>query len=470
MARYIPVGEPVNRSEEEGLRQLRDQLPEHYIIIGNFELQPPQRRNTLEYDAVVIGDGGVYAVEIKGWSGEIRADPRRWHLEWGRVVNPFILTEKKAKALRDLLARNIDGWPEEVFCEAVVFLPSPRVSIEGDDARHERLVRPDSIVEFFVERPKRRDTQKPAQEVSGELRERIRRLLVPIAEPRSTMAAIPDYEVEGELERGSAMYREFVGRHRLLRSRGRVRIKAYYLDMLLDRSERDATYRRVLRDIDALEALGDNPFIATAYEPIRDRVDDMLTFYVIMEWVGARTLGDYIEEHQGEAGSRAWEYARHLLGAVSFMHQRGIVHRNLHPGVVYLSRSTRMVPLKIADFDVARIDQMESIADGLPTIGTEGYRAPELLLGAEEYDQRVDVFSLGLILFELLTGHSFYEGEVFNIMHHARIWGEKCELVEDPEVRRALELMLELDPERRAARCEDVMGYFGKEKNPTKPS
>ena len=101
MARYIPVGTPVNRAEVEGLRQLRDRLPENYIVIGNFELDLQQRRNTLEFDVVVIGDWGVYAVEIKGWSGKIRGDTRRWTLQWGKVENPFIRAETKAKALRD---------------------------------------------------------------------------------------------------------------------------------------------------------------------------------------------------------------------------------------------------------------------------------------------------------------------------------------------------------------------------------
>ena len=116
MAKYIPIGEPANRSEADSIRALRDLLPEHYVVIGNFELQLPNRTNTFEYDAVVIGEYGLYAVEVKGWSGEIRGDLRRWYLDWGRVQNPLILTERKAKALRSFVSRAIqsrsaDGRP-----------------------------------------------------------------------------------------------------------------------------------------------------------------------------------------------------------------------------------------------------------------------------------------------------------------------------------------------------------------------
>src|SRR5690554_3765151 len=109
MAKYIPIGDPVNESEREGIRQLRDDLPDHYTVIGNFDLQLPRRTNTLEYDAVVVGEWGVYAVEIRGWDGPIYGDIRRWELDWGRVQNPFIMIEAKAKALRDMLVRAISA-------------------------------------------------------------------------------------------------------------------------------------------------------------------------------------------------------------------------------------------------------------------------------------------------------------------------------------------------------------------------
>lgn len=457
MAQYIPIGAPANRSEADGIRMIRDVLPEHDIVIGNFELQLPRRKNTLEYDAVVITDYGVYAVEIKGWGGKITGDVRRWQLKWGRVENPFIRIETKAKALRDLLARQIEGWPEQLYCESLVFLAGKNPRINLDDPRLDRLLVGEQVESFFEERAK---AVEGAVMLSPELKRQIADVIAPVASPRSVAVVVQNYEILAELERETEVYREYVARHTLLRTRSRVRLKVYALDPLMTTAQRDRALRRILRDIEALNALGDNPYVARAYD-MAQAMEDELLFYVVSEWVGSRKMGDFLSERQGSGfdDPSLWRIGEHLLRAVSFIHAQGVVHRDLHPGVIYMSDQDEKVPLKIVDFDFARIARMDSIADGLIRIGTEGYVAPELWFEDEVYDQRVDVFSVGAILFELLTGTPLNES-ASSLMRHEEVWQFKRMELPEGEIRDLFDHLLSYDPARRAPRLDEAIALF----------
>lgn len=461
MAKYIPIGEPVNESEREGIRQLRDELPDHYTVIGNFDLQLPRRTNTLEYDAVVVGEWGVYAVEIRGWDGPIYGDIRRWELDWGRVQNPFIIIEAKAKALRDLLVRSIPSFPEGLFCEAVVFLTHANAEVHVKDARNKRLLRPGELYDFFVDRDRIYEFG-PGVLIDKKKRQEVVDALIPLAQPSSPLPVIRNFEVLGELDSEGLPFREFVGRHRLLKSRGKVRIKAYTMDPLLSAQQQELEYNRALRDLEALIKLEDNPYVARPYEMLLDREDE-LTVYLISEWVGKRTLADYIENldyAQITARQRGEmrQFAQHLLIATSYMHERGIIHRNLHPKVIYLRHPDTGVSLKVADFDYARVSSLRSIAGEAGALGTQGYIAPELWM-RDEHDHRVDIFSVGAILFELFSGQKLYES-MSEMLEHERIWQRKSARVDDLELRDLLTQMLSVDPAGRQAAFERALAYF----------
>jgi serine/threonine protein kinase len=272
-------------------------------------------------------------------------------------------------------------------------------------------------------------------------------VLVPIAHPALQLVSVPGYEIEEELERQNTRYRDFIGRHRLLRSRGRVRIKSYTVDPLMGASARRGMLNRTLRDMEALQVLDGNPYVARAYEILQDQEDE-LVFYMVSEWVGSETLEDFIAEDGGRGGWQLWHYMEHLCLAVSSMHRAGIVHRGLYPGVVYLQPEGSEVPVKVADFDFARVDMLDSIAGELGEIGRDGYAAPELLLGEGEHDERVDVFSVGAILYELVTGRALYE-DVTWVLRHREMWQRQRLLVTDLEVRELLDGLLAAAPQER---------------------
>lgn len=439
MARYIPIGPPTNRSEKRGIRRLRDRLPDHFIVIGNFDLQLPRRKNTLEYDSVVIGEWGVYAVEIKGWGGRIEGDIRRWEMPWGRVQNPFIRNETKAKALRDLLVRNVDGFPDELFVESVVFLTPNDVDIRVDDPRNERLIRMSDVWQFFVEQ---HVENGPGVLEDHDLRERLCDAIIPRAEPGPTGPHIPNYNVEDKIGTESGDYEEYVGTHQLLSSREKVRIKAYSVDPLVEGEERQDQFARAIRDLEVLNQLERVAYVARGYDIFRDQEDE-LTVYSVSEWVGSETLNqhrrwaDEIGDCSRGEFRRRLEMGLHLTRAVHDIHERGVVHRNLHPEAIYLTEDDAAVPFRVADFDLSRIHHDRSISDHVDSLGTEGYVAPELW-NHEPHDHRVDYFSLGILVWELITGRQLFPN-LPALLDFERTWRDKSKAIPDEGVREALD-------------------------------
>ena len=461
MANFIPIGEPANDSERKGMRLLRDVLPDHYTVIGNFDLQLPRRKNTLEYDAVVVGEWGLYAVEIRGWGGDIYGDIRRWRLEWANVENPFIRIERKAKALRDLLVRSMDDFPDSVFCESVVFLTREDAVVHVEDERNRRLLMPGQTYEFFVDEARMYE-RGPGPLLDDETRQEIVDAIIPLAQEPSPLPVVPNYELECELDAEERPYCEFVGHHSLLQSRGRVRVKAYALDPLLSGERQELEYNRIMRDMEALISLEDNVYVARPHELIQDREDELI-FYLVSEWVSSTTLADYVAHKDYEAlepedHQEFRRFAKHLLQAISFMHEREIVHRNLHPKVVYLTRDGDDVPLKIADFDYARVANLRSITGELSDLGAEGYAAPEVW-SEDGYDHRIDLYSAGVILFELFTGR-FLFGGLSEMLRPAEVWREKRELVDDPELRDVLDLLISTEPKQRSRGLKEALELF----------
>ncbi len=457
MAKYIPIGEPVNRAEENGLRSLRDLLPDHYTILGSFDLRLKGRSGSLEFDAVVIGEYSVFAIEIKGWAGKIKLFQNKWELDWGRITNPFINLEKKGKALRTFLGQHVKNFPNFPV-ETIVMLPrSPQV--EGQVSRQDIVCGLTEILERFSNEEKMY-TLGPGPFLDTALKDSVVNALIPLSSPSSDLKVVSDYEILGEIESDKSEYREFIGRHQLLKSRNKVRIKRYAMDPLATIVDRHNSFERILRDMEAITELEENPYVARGYDIIRDR-DDELNFYLVGEWVGTRSLGSIAaEKHpifQGEERSDSIKrLAVHLLRGVQFMHQKGIIHRNLRSEVVYLTKDAA-IPLKIADFEFARISHLPTIL-GVEFLNPNACIAPELWQN-KNHDHRVDIYACACVLFEMFTGEKLSKSleSTFDPIEN---WRQKSQLLEDDSAQEILGLCLRNNPDERPT-IKELLTFFG---------
>ena len=133
--------------------------------------------------------------------------------------------------------------------------------------------------------------------------------------------------------------------------------------------------------------------------------------FLAMAWIGGETLADRLQE-SGLRPAEALRLTERLAEGLSAMHAAGIVHRDLKPSNVMLAGSDVEKAI-IVDFGVARVARLvdaSASAERGTHLGTARYMAPEQIRNARTVDGRADVFALGCILFEALTGRPAFEG------------------------------------------------------------
>lgn len=161
---------------------------------------------------------------------------------------------------------------------------------------------------------------------------------------------------------------------------------------------------RFLREARSMAALND-PYIIQIYY-IGD--DEGQTFFV-MEFVEGESLGTLLKrEHKVAAGPAAKIIYQTALGLAT-AHDKGVIHRDIKPGNLMVSSRGS---IKIADFGIALSNQdlSNKLTSTGEFVGTPGYLSPEVCLG-KQVDQRSDIFSLGIVLFEMLAGRMPFTDE-----------------------------------------------------------
>jgi len=177
---------------------------------------------------------------------------------------------------------------------------------------------------------------------------------------------------------------------------------------------RDAEAKeRFINEAQAASGL-DHPAICTIHE-IDDTQDEQL--FIVMACYKGKTLRQTIDEGP-LAIEEAVDLATQIAGGLGRAHEAGIVHRDIKPGNIMI---TERGDVKILDFGLAKLaGQVRLTRTGL-TLGTAAYMSPEQAQGAE-VDERTDIWSLGVMLFEMLTGELPFRGDheaalLYSIVH-----------------------------------------------------
>ena len=254
---------------------------------------------------------------------------------------------------------------------------------------------------------------------------------------------------------------QLISRYRLLRKLGEGGMGEVYLaeDTVLGRSValkflsgsllRDNERRtRLFREARAA-ALIDHPNVCTVHEI--DEIDGHP--FLVMAYVEGQSLEDRIAEGALEWGT-ALNIACQLADGLQAAHQQGVVHRDLKPSNVIISRGdTGEARVRIIDFGLAQLSAGNRLTEPGTPIGTACYVSPEQMNG-ETADQRSDIWSLGVILYEMFTGERPFRGEhreaVFYAIAH--VAPQPMSRLRDgipAELERIVSKCLEKDPSRR---------------------
>ena len=252
---------------------------------------------------------------------------------------------------------------------------------------------------------------------------------------------------------------ERIGRYRLDREIGRGAMGIVYLgeDEALGRS---VAIKTILASMDAEEQAGylarfrqeakalgglNHPNIITVYE----FGDEGGVAYLAMEYLAGRELRDMIAKKQLDLAT-AVEIAAQVAEGLAFAHSHGIVHRDVKPGNVMVIAGNRA---KIMDFGIARVRKSDVKTHTGLLLGSPKYMAPEQVMG-RPVDSRSDIFSLGVVLYEMLSGSPpFNAEEIPAIMYHVCNTKPPPPSTKNLGVTRALDLIvaraMEKEPEVR---------------------
>jgi eukaryotic-like serine/threonine-protein kinase len=209
------------------------------------------------------------------------------------------------------------------------------------------------------------------------------------------------YELDGIVGRG--------GMAEVFRARDIRLDRIVGVKTLRDDLARDQTFQaRFRREAQSAASLN-HPSIVAVYDTGEDMMGNTPVPYIVMEFVDGRTLRDLLRDDRRLLPERAAEITDGVLRALDYSHRNGIVHRDIKPGNVML---TRAGDVKVMDFGIARAvsDSQLTMTQTAQVIGTAQYLSPEQARG-ERVDARSDLYSTGCLLYELLTGRPPFTGD-----------------------------------------------------------
>jgi eukaryotic-like serine/threonine-protein kinase len=252
------------------------------------------------------------------------------------------------------------------------------------------------------------------------------------------------YEIEAEIGRGAM---GVVYRARDPKIDRLVAIKTISI------FEQDSDQEREFRERFFLEAKAagglSHPGLVTIFD-VGEEPESRLP-YIVMEYVEGRPLSRILgaaPSHKLPLGP-GLQLAQEIAEALHYAHGRGVIHRDIKPANILVTREGHA---KIADFGIARVSESQMTLPGR-VLGSPAYMAPEQLSG-EKADARADLFSLGVILYTVLTGHRPFQGNsaatvISKVAHHDPVPVTVLEADFPPALNRIVSRAIAKDPARR---------------------
>jgi len=192
------------------------------------------------------------------------------------------------------------------------------------------------------------------------------------------------------------------------------------------------------------------------------RTDDHGDKWLVMEYVFGEALAQWINRYPtGLPTELVKEWFAAIARGVGYLHEQGVVHRDIKPGNVFVENGH----LKIGDYGLSRRISVSQGGEMTQGIGTPYYMAPEI--GRGNYNQSVDIYALGVMLYEMLTGHPPFQGETANEVMFKH-------MTEAPDVTRVpagfgpiLERALDKNPATRYASVREFLRDIERLNSPT---
>ncbi len=366
-------------------------------ILSNLDLYDHQSNRYFEADLVLVARFGVYVIELKHWSGNIEVRPNSWVQNSSFFkVDPHRGNNFKAKLLRGLYERKFPSFPS-VYFESVVVFTNPEVQVSGGAIPKTESQNPtfESIDRFlqYLKNQRKLKTLELSENQCKAFASYVQKLRSP-GRPKDFI--FPGYEIVERLyqydDRAEVVARRTDVRHRRL-----SRLRIFFLT-LGDHEARE----RATATLNAVEKIGDHPNILKVWDIPNENN------YLVegSDWSETGTLRDLLQSlrqaKKRMAPKKAVAIATGLARGLEAAHGQYVVHRALSPENVLMVNDTP----KLMNFDLSfqlEEDRVTVIPDAT-RLKRSPYIAPEIYVTGTVPEATADLFSLGVILYEMLVG------------------------------------------------------------------
>jgi serine/threonine-protein kinase len=240
----------------------------------------------------------------------------------------------------------------------------------------------------------------------------------------------------------------FEAHHATLRTRAAVKVLSPGLEseeLFRQRFHREADLQAQLRHPNVLRVL--------------DYLEDNGQWFLVVEYLDRGSLADLLARGVKVTRAQALTWVRQALAGLGHAHQKGIVHRDIKPANLLLGENGEIV---VADFGIARADGTPALTTTGAVIGTPQYMSPEQIQTPDRIDGRSDIYSMGIVLYELLTGRKpFDSGSQFAVLQAQISQPPPPMRAIDPgippELEAAVMRALSKKPEDRPADCQSMI-------------
>lgn len=310
-----------------------------------------------------------------------------------------------ARTVKGFITQSHPGRHEldDIYVDAAILLTAPDAHLtDPNQIDAERVVKLKDAERYFKDA-----TRIPARFSKNILQQQTLILhALKVVKPASAALRFGHWEVKEKLGAAEA-YTEY--RAENMFAGGKARLRVYQADPYQPEDVRTAQINRIANAYRALSALPLHPNIVAARDFFP--TDDDKSFILILDDASGQALTVHLARPQlALTLDQKWRVAKDLLAALAHAHQHGVVHRNLTPGAILIGQDGTT---RITDFDFARAgsDRAVSIADEIVDLVEKAYVAPEAFREPGATSFASDVFSAGVILYELFTGDKPFAGD-----------------------------------------------------------
>lgn len=273
-------------------------------------------------------------------------------------------------------------------------------------------------------------------------------------EGMDTKPTLGRYEITDELGRG-AMGVVYKGEDPKIHRT--VAIKTFRLSDF-EEDTVDEMKERFFREAESAGLLT-HPHIVTIY----DAGEEHDLAFIAMEFLKGETLEPYVKKDNLFSIRETLSIVAQAADALDYAHSKGIVHRDIKPANIMRLRETKEI--KVTDFGIARITSSSKTKTGV-VMGTPSYMSPEQVAG-KKVDGRSDIFSLGVVLFEMLTGEKPFTGDDITVLMYTISRDSHPSLKSiNPKIPRVVEKIidkaLEKDVEKRYQKAGQMAEHIKK--------